>query len=258
MEYGVIGCPLIHSYSVEIHHLIGSYRYERRELRSENLPGFFDKRDFLGINVTIPYKQAVIPFLDEIDPEASKIGAVNTIVNRSGRLIGYNTDLYGMTRMLRRAGIDPAGKKVLILGTGGTSLTAFKVCERFHAKKILRVSRSGKAGAIPYEEAFLHHRDAQILINTTPCGMFPHEETMALDPAAFPLLEGAADAVYNPLCTQFIKRAAEMGVPATGGLYMLVAQAVRASELFTGIPCSREEDIFLEVLAEKNKAEGSR
>lgn len=258
MEYGVIGYPLIHSYSVEIHRLIGPYRYERKELQAEDLPNFFDKRDFLGINVTIPYKQAVIPFLDEIDPEAEEIGAVNTIVNRSGRLIGYNTDLYGMTRMLFRAGINPAEKKVLILGTGGTSLTAFKVCECLHAKKILRLSRTGKAGAISYEEALLHHRDAQILINTTPCGMFPHKETMALDPAAFPLLEAAADAVYNPLCTRFIQRAAEMGVPAAGGLYMLVAQAVRASELFTGIPCSTEEDIFHEVLAEKIKAEGSR
>ena len=258
MEYGVIGFPLIHSYSVEIHRLIAPYRYERRELQLEELPGFFEKRDFLGINVTIPYKQAVIPFLDEIDPEAREIGAVNTIVNRSGRLIGYNTDLYGMTHMLRRAGIDPAGKKVLIFGTGGTSLTALRVCERLNAREILRLSRTGKAGAIPYEEALLHHRDAQILINTTPCGMFPHEETMALDPAAFPNLEGAADAVYNPLRTRFIQRATEMGVPAEGGLYMLVAQAVRASELFTGIPCKREEAIFREVLAEKTKAEGSR
>ena len=232
MQYGCIGETLKHSFSAEIHPLLCDAAYELAEIPRDKLDEFMAKRDFLGINVTIPYKQAVIPHLFEIDGQAKAIGAVNTIVNRGGKLYGYNTDFYGMCELFRHLNADLKGKKVVILGTGGTSLTAMAVSEFLGASQILRVSRSQKADCITYEELRRSHADAEVLINTTPCGMYPNGGDCPVDVADFPRLECVADAIYNPLRTRLVLNARARGIPAEGGLYMLVAQAVRASEIF--------------------------
>ena len=234
MDYGLIGERLPHSFSKEIHERIGSYQYSLKELKPEELQSFILQKNFKAINVTIPYKQAVIPLLDEISPDAESIGAVNTIVNRDGVLYGYNTDFGGMRALIERAGIVLKYKKALILGTGGTSLTAKAVCERLGAKMILRVSRKGNDGAITYEQAYADHSDADVIINTTPCGMFPNIFDCPIELGRFKNLSGVIDAVYNPLQTGLILSARERGIDCGGGLYMLVAQAVLASQLFTG------------------------
>ena len=223
LEYGCIGEHLPHSFSREIHGEIGGYAYELKELTPEELPAFMTARQFRGINVTIPYKQAVIPFLDEIDKTARAIGAVNTVVSRNGKLTGYNTDLYGLTRLIRRIGLDLTGKKVLVLGTGGTSRTAAYAAQQLGAREIYRVSRTAREGSLSYEDALFRHADAEIILNTTPCGMFPHpaEQPIPLEP--FTRLEGVADAIYNPLRSRLVLDARSRGIPAEGGLYMLVA-----------------------------------
>ena len=232
MEYGCIGEHLVHSFSREIHGALADYLYELKDIPKDGLDTFMTACNFKAINVTIPYKQAVIPYLKEVEQNAAMIGAVNTVVNRDGQLYGYNTDFGGMCALIRRAGIDLQGKKVLILGTGGTSRTAMAVAQHLGAASIHRVSRSEKPGVLTYDEVRQSHLDAQILINTTPRGMFSRESGMPIDPSRFPQLSGAVDAVYNPLRTEFILQARKMGVPAAGGLYMLVAQAVLASEIF--------------------------
>ena len=232
MDYGLIGEKLPHSFSKEIHEKLGYYQYSLKELKPEELEDFILSRNYKALNVTIPYKQAVIPLLDEISPDAQAIGAVNTIVNRDGVLYGYNTDFGGMRALIERAGIVLKYKKVLILGTGGTSLTATAVCERLGAKEIRRVSRSGRDGAITYEEAYERYADADVLINTTPCGMYPNIFDCPVDLDRFKNLSGVIDAIYNPLQTRLILSARERGIEAEGGLYMLVAQAVLAAGLF--------------------------
>ncbi|MBQ6336447.1 MAG: shikimate dehydrogenase [Ruminococcus sp.] len=234
MDYGLIGEKLPHSFSKEIHEKLGYYQYSLKELKPEELKDFILSRNYKALNVTIPYKQAVIPLLDEISPDAQAIGAVNTIVNRDGVLYGYNTDFGGMRALIERAGIVLKYKKVLILGTGGTSLTATAVCERLGAKEIRRVSRSGRDGAITYEEAYERCADADVLINTTPCGMYPNIFDCPVDLDRFQNLSGVIDAIYNPLQTRLILSARERGIEAEGGLYMLVAQAVLAAGLFLG------------------------
>ena len=232
MDYGLIGEKLPHSFSKEIHEKLGYYQYSLKELKPEELKDFILSRNYKALNVTIPYKQAVIPLLDEISPDAQAIGAVNTVVNRDGVLYGYNTDFGGMRALIERAGIVLKYKKVLILGTGGTSLTATAVCERLGAKEIRRVSRSGRDGAITYEEAYERYADADVLINTTPCGMYPNIFDCPVDLDRFQNLSGVIDAIYNPLQTRLILSARERGIEAEGGLYMLVAQAVLAAGLF--------------------------
>lgn len=232
MDYGLIGEKLPHSFSKEIHEKLGYYQYSIKELKPEELEDFILSRNYKALNVTIPYKQAVIPLLDEISPDAQAIGAVNTVVNRDGVLYGYNTDFGGMRALIERAGIVLKYKKVLILGTGGTSLTATAVCERLGAKEIRRVSRSGRDGAITYEEAYERYADADVLINTTPCGMYPNIFDCPVDLDRFQNLSGVIDAIYNPLQTRLILSARERGIEAEGGLYMLVAQAVLAAGLF--------------------------
>ena len=209
MKYGLIGEHLTHSYSCEIHAQIADYEYELHELRPDELGEFMTKREFNAINVTIPYKQAVIPYLDEISETAKRIGAVNTVVNRSGKLYGDNTDFPGMLALAKHAGVDMKGKKVLILGTGGASKTAHALAEFMGAKSVDYVSRSGKGGSITYEQAVQEHNDAQIIINATPAGMFPKVEGRPMDILSFPKLEGVLDAIYNPLRTNLILDAQE-------------------------------------------------
>lgn len=253
MEYGCIGEYLTHSFSREIHAQLQGYPYELKEIPMGQLDAFMTERDFRGINVTIPYKQAVIPFLKEVEQTASAIGAVNTVVNRDGQLYGYNTDFGGMADLIRRTGIDLKNKKVLILGTGGTSHTAMAVAKALGAASVQKVSRSPKTGVLTYEQVMEDHLDAQVLINTTPRGMFSRQSGMPLDPRLFQNLCGAIDAVYNPLRTEFILKARSMGVPASGGLYMLVRQAVLASEIFLGIryPEQITENVYQKIKASK-------
>ncbi len=253
MRYGCIGEVLGHSFSAAIHARLTKEPYELCEIPREELSAWMERRDFCGINVTIPYKQAVLPFLYELDEGARAIGAVNTVVNRSGRLYGYNTDFYGMTCLLEHIGIDPRGKKAVILGTGGTSLTAMAVLTHLGAREVLRVSRSGRDGAVTYEELYRDHADAELLINTTPVGMFPHAEGIPAELERLPRLQCVADAVYNPLRTNLILQARARGIPAAGGLLMLVAQAVRASEIFfdTAYSPGTVERITSEMLREK-------
>lgn len=251
MKYGLIGEKLGHSFSKVIHEKIADYTYELKEISKEDLDSFMRSRDFQSINVTIPYKEAVIPYLDYIDPFAEKIGAVNTIVNRDGKLYGYNTDFLGMKLMIEKNGFDFEGKKVLILGSGGTSKTSKAVSESLGASQIITVGRSSQ---VNYGNVVELHSDADFIINTTPCGMYPNNGTFAIDPAVFPTLEGIIDAVYNPLKTTLIQKGEEMGVKGVTGLYMLVAQAVIAYEKFTGESLDTEkitDEVYSQMLKEK-------
>ena len=232
MEYGLIGEHLPHSFSKEIHEQLADYTYELHELTPGELDGFMREKAFKAINVTIPYKRDVIPYLDEISPSAREIGAVNTIVNRNGKLSGYNTDMLGMEALIRRIGLDLRGKTVLILGTGGTSHTAQFVAKHLGAEQIVTVSRSGRDGSVTYEDAPTLYPETAVILNTTPAGMLPKVDAQAIDLSLFPALEGVMDVVYNPLRTQLVQQARSLGLPAEGGLYMLVGQAVAAVEIF--------------------------
>ena len=253
MKYGLIGQKLTHSFSKDIHDKIGRYSYEHIELEPEEVGSFLEGRGFDGLNVTMPYKQTVIPYLDELSDLAREVGAVNTILNRNGRLTGYNTDVGGMKILFKDLGIDPAGKTVLIAGSGGTSRTAERVVSDLGAAEIFRVSRSGRNGAITYEDAYRDHADANILINTTPAGMYPDVTGMPFDIEKFTHAEGALDVVYNPLTPAFVSKAREQGITAVNGLYMLVGQAVLAAEIFTGEEIARSEvdRIYHELMSEK-------
>lgn len=243
MDYGLIGSVLGHSFSKPIHEAVGGYTYELHPLPTEEeARAFLESRDFKAINVTIPYKQLVIPYCDVVDPLAAKIGAVNTLVNRGGRLYGYNTDYAGFSYLAAHHGVRFKGKTVLILGSGGTHNTVTAVCADSGAARILTASRSGKNGALTYEQA-ARHPEVDILINTTPAGMYPRNGDCALSLDAFPNLKAVLDVVYNPFCTELVLRARERGIPAFGGLEMLVAQAVYASEHFTG--CLLDEKVVI-------------
>ena len=252
MTYGCIGKTLKHSFSKEIHEALADYSYELRELAFEEIAPFMEARDFKAINVTIPYKQAVMPFLDEISPQAKKIGAVNTIVCKGNELYGYNTDFFGLRSLILRQKVALLGKKVLILGSGGTARTAKAVAEDLGAAEILIVSRGGKEG-ISYEEAKNLHRDAAFIINTTPCGMYPHLHEAPIELHGFDALEGLVDAVYNPMRTRLVQEAQKRGIPAEGGLYMLVAQAAFAVEHFLDckIHKKRMEAVFTKLCRQK-------
>lgn len=252
--YGCIGRRLSHSYSKEIHALAADYRYELYPIEPELIRDFVRQSSLGGINVTIPYKKEVMKYLDVIDPQALSVGSVNTVVNHNGKLYGYNTDVYGMKCLLAKNGISLTKKKVLILGTGGTSLTAMTAAKELGAAQIIRVSRSGKDGAVTYVQAVAEHADAQVILNTTPVGMYPDTVGLApVDLGSFPALTGVADVIYNPLRSALVLDAESRGIPTCGGLYMLVFQAIRASELFTGRKISEEKgkDIYRRIYSAK-------
>jgi len=270
LQYGLIGERLGHSFSKQIHERIADYEYSLLSFPPNELEHFIKHSDYSGINVTIPYKKAVIPFLDELSEEAARIGSVNTIVRRGGKLYGYNTDYYGFKRMAERAGVSFEGSKVLILGTGGTSLTAQTVASDMGAAEIVLVSRSGE---VNYQNVY-NHTDADVVVNTTPVGMYPDNGGQIIEPERFPQLRGVVDVVYNPLRTnlvldsqgheqwQSLRQELDQGhgqnqevrqkqgfeqaqgfgqkpgqrhrIAASGGLPMLVYQAVAAVEIFTG------------------------
>lgn len=253
MEYGCIGKKLGHSFSAVIHAKLGDYDYRLCELTETELIEFMTNKIFKGINVTIPYKETVIPFLDRIDESAKKIGAVNTVVNSNGVLTGYNTDFYGMSELLKKGGITLADKNVFILGTGGTSKTARAVAKSLGAAEINVVSRNPHNGEISYDEMYRRSAEVEVIINTTPVGMFPKSDASPVNPEKFPNLSGAADAVYNPLTTEFISRARVCGANAVNGLYMLVAQAAKAAELFFNDKTMTDKTnfVFSEIFKEK-------
>ena len=242
MEYGLLGERLGHSFSPQIHRDLAGYDYQLLPTPPEAVEDLFARRAFQGLNVTIPYKRTVMPLCDEIDPRAAAIGAVNTVVNRNGRLTGYNTDIDGFLYMARRAGVDMAGKKVVILGSGGTSRTTRAAAGELGAREIVTVSRRGEDN---YQN-LSRHADAQVLVNTTPVGMYPNWGQSPVSLESFPALEGVLDVVYNPLRTALLLQAEERGLPCSCGLPMLVAQAKRAAELFTGqnIGDSRTEAVL--------------
>lgn len=236
MKCGLLGRKLGHSYSPEIHSYLGDYSYELYEREPEKVGDFLKNGDFTGINVTVPYKKDVIPYLDELSERAKKLGAVNTIIRRDGKLIGHNTDYFGFEMMLRRSGLTVSGKKVLVLGSGGASNTAVAVLGAYGANVIV-ISRSGENN---YDNLHLH-ADAALIVNTTPVGMYPHTGISPIDLDLFPKLEGVLDVVYNPARTKLLLDAQDRGIITDNGLLMLVAQAKEASEWFTGTSISDDK-----------------
>ena len=234
MKCGLLGRKLGHSYSPQIHAGLGTYSYALFEKEPDELEDFLRNGDFSAINVTIPYKKDVIPYLDAVSPTAQKMGAVNTIVRRpDGTLFGHNTDYFGFASMVKRSGLSLSGKKALVLGSGGASNTIVAVLEELGANVVI-VSRSGENN---YDNIHLHS-DAAAIVNTTPVGMYPHTGVSPVDLTMFPSLEGVLDVVYNPARTQLLLDAEKLGLPCQNGLWMLVAQAKEAAEYFTGEPIS--------------------
>ena len=253
MKYGVIGEKLGHSFSKEIHAYLADYEYKICEIPREDLKEFFEKREFCAINVTIPYKKEVIPHLDVVSDIAKELDSVNTIVNKNGVLYGYNTDYYGLKMLILRNGVDAKDKKVLVLGTGGTSRTAALVAKHLGAREIYLVSRQARDGVIDYAEAERYHSDADIIINATPCGMYPNNYVSPLKLDNFPKASAVIDAIFNPLKSELVLDAKERGIVGDGGLYMLVAQAVYAVEFFldTKVPKEKIESVFKNIYKSK-------
>ncbi len=253
ITYGLLGEKLPHSFSAEIHSMIGEYDYKLHELTLSELDGFLRKKNFKAVNVTMPYKEAVIPYLDHVSDEAKTIGAVNTIVNKKGILFGYNTDYLGLRALISKEKISLHGKTVAILGTGGTSKTAKAVATALGAKSIITVSRRSAEGTVTYGELETLCDGIEIIINTTPVGMYPSADKSPVDPRNFPRLEAVIDVIYNPIRTELILQSERLGIKAVGGLYMLVAQAIYASEYFTDKKYSTRlfDDIYSRILSDK-------
>jgi len=231
-RFGLLGERLSHSFSPQIHALLGDYEYRLYEKAPGEVDGFLRRGDFDGLNVTIPYKKTVLPYCAELSEAARKIGSVNTIIRRpDGTLFGDNTDYAGFSWLLELLGVVADGKKTLVLGSGGASLTVRAVMTDLGAGEIVTVSRSGENN---YENIG-RHRDARLIVNTTPVGMYPENGASPVDLSLFGGCEAVADIIYNPHKTALLLDAEERGVPSIGGLPMLVAQAKRAAELFTGI-----------------------
>lgn len=231
LKCGLLGEKLGHSYSPQIHSMLADYEYKLFEKSPEELEDFLKSGEFDGLNVTIPYKKSVMPYCAELSPTAAQIGSVNTIVRRSdGSLYGDNTDAFGFENLIVHNGIEVKGKKALVLGTGGASVTAQAVLKNLGASKVVVISRKGEDN---YEN-IAKHADAEIIANTTPVGMYPNNGKAAVDLAQFPKLSGVLDVVYNPARTALLLQAEKLCIPCAGGLYMLVSQAKRGCELFTG------------------------
>ena len=236
MRRGLIGEHLGHSYSQRIHETLGGYPYELIEVAPQDLDAWMKNKDFAALNVTIPYKKAVIPYLEELDERARRIGAVNTIVNDHGRLIGKNTDYYGCRFMLEQAGIEIQDRKVILLGNGGAAQAVQAVLEDLGAAAIVKVKRNPSPETLTYEEAYRDHSGAQVIVNTSPVGMFPAQEGIPVELDRFPQLESVADVIYNPHRTRLIVEAQKRGCRTATGLSMLTAQAAEAIEAFIGKP----------------------
>ena len=229
--YGLLGEKLGHSFSPQIHARFGYYPYRLFEVPKDGLTAFLQERAFAGLNVTIPYKKAVLPFCGELSPLASRIGSVNTVtVDENGGLHGYNTDYFGFRRMLAEADLPVAGLHCVVIGAGGASATVCAVLEDLGAGRVTVVSHRENT-----PEYLSTLSDAGLLVNTSPVGMYPKNGECPVDLSVFPALRGVADLIFNPLRTALLLQAEERGIPCAGGLTMLVAQAKQASELFQGV-----------------------
>lgn len=255
MEYGLIGEKLGHSFSKEIHEQLADYQYDLTPLSKEEFKPFMEKHDFKAINVTIPYKQDVIPYLDEIDENASKIGAVNTIVNKDGKLYGHNTDFWGFLYMCKKHNVNMEGKKVIVLGNGGASKAICAVVNYLKAATLIIVDIVMAPGVISYDECLAKHTDADIIINTSPVGMFPKVDASPLDLTPFKKCVAVLDVIYNPLTTKLTSQAKSLGMTAVNGLEMLVAQAKYAVEFFLDkkIDDSVIDPIYKDIYSKENK-----
>lgn len=236
IEYGLIGEKLGHSFSKIIHEQLADYTYTLCPLEKDQLHDFMTKREFKAINVTIPYKKDVIPYLDELDESAKQIGAVNTIVNRNGKLTGYNTDFTGFLYSVKSHYVDFEGKEVLILGNGGAAQAVKAVAHHLNAERVYIASQKGDSDPdILFYEELSDHYDVDIIINATPCGMYPNCDDTLLDLRNFSACQAVFDVIYNPLKTRLLQQAEEMGIIAVNGLEMLVAQAKYAVEHFLDV-----------------------
>lgn len=252
MDYGLIGEKLGHSFSKPIHEKLADYNYDITPLTKEEFPKFMAARDFKAINVTIPYKRDVIPYLDEMDDNAKAIGAVNTIVHKDGKLIGHNTDFSGFLYMVAHNHVKIEGKKVLVLGNGGAAQAIKAVLHHLKAKDIIVVDIVKTEDSITYEECLESHTDAEIIVNTSPVGMYPNVDKSPIDLRLFSKCESVLDVIYNPLKTKLTLQAESLGMIAVNGLEMLVGQAKYAVEFFLEkkIDDSVIDPIFQELLVE--------
>lgn len=230
MLCGLLGRKLGHSYSPQIHAMLGDYQYALYEKEPQEIKDFLPNTPFVGLNVTIPYKKDVLPYCTELSDQAKKLGAVNTIIRRSdGSLLGHNTDYFGFLSMLNRTGISVDGKKVLVLGSGGASATAVTVLKELGAHVVV-ISRSGKDNYNNIKK----HADASVIVNATPVGMYPNVGAAPVSLDVFPTLEGVLDMIYNPARTELLQQAESRGIITENGLWMLVAQAKESAQWFTG------------------------
>lgn len=242
MNCGLLGRTLHHSYSPQIHNHLADYTYTLFEVDPENLANFLENNTFSGINVTIPYKKAVLPYCNKLSPIAEKLGAVNTLVRQAdGTLIGHNTDYFGFLSTVRKTGLLLKNKKALVLGSGGASVTAVSVLAELGAD-VITISRSGEDN---YEN-LSKHNDAALIVNATPVGMYPETDKTPVNLDVFPSLEGVIDLIYNPSKTKLLQQAEKRGIIAENGLYMLVAQAKESAEWFSGnnIPDRKIDEIY--------------
>lgn len=254
LKCGLLGKTLTHSRSPEIHGMLGNYEYRLYEKREDEIGSFLREGGWTGINVTIPYKKTVIPFLDSLSPTAERIGSVNTIIRRAdGTLYGDNTDVYGFEAMARRGGFLPMNGKTVVLGSGGASASVCEALRRMQAGTVTVISRSG-----PFHYGNLDlQKDAEYLVNTTPVGMFPHVDEQPVDLRAFPGIKGVLDIIYRPAETMLLRQARELGIKRCNGLYMLVAQAWRSAEQFVGeaIPEEKVEYIYRELMKREDSGD---
>ena len=248
MKYGLIGEKLTHSYSKEIHESIADYTYEICPVAKEDFASFMNEKPFSAINVTIPYKEMVIPFLDGLDDNARSIGAVNTIVNENGKYIGHNTDFAGFMYMIKKHNIEIAEKKVLVLGKGGASKAVTAVLKKLSASDIITVYYKEAPGCVTYEECLKNHTDASVIVNTTPVGMYPNTDASPMDLTPYTSCKAVIDLIYNPLETKILAQARELNMISVCGLEMLVAQAVYASEYFRGIKIYDTDNRYIELI----------
>lgn len=247
-KFGLLGKKLGHSFSVPIHNMLGDYEYKLYEKNENELADFLENTDLSGMNVTIPYKKDVIPFCSDVSDTVEKIGSVNTLVKKDGKWYGDNTDYYGFLYMVKSSGMKIENKKVLVLGSGGASLAVIAVCKDLKASEIVVISRNGENN---YNNLYLH-KDAQIIVNTTPVGMYPNCYESPINLSDFEKCEGVLDIVYNPHLTKLCFMAKELGIPYKAGLTMLVAQAKKANENFFG---EEKDDGIIEKITEKMKSE---
>ncbi|WP_310604020.1 shikimate dehydrogenase family protein [Anaerosporobacter sp.] len=255
MEYGLIGEKLGHSFSKEIHEKLADYQYDITPLTREEFPEFMKARDFKAINVTIPYKCDVIPYLDDMDVNAKSIGAVNTIVHKDGKLIGHNTDFSGFLYMVEHHNVVVEGKKVLVIGNGGASKAIIAVLKHLNAKEIIIIDIFPAPGVITKEEVLEKHLDVEVVVNTSPVGMYPNVDDSPIDLASFSQCKAVLDVIYNPLQTTLTKQASELGMQAVNGLEMLVGQAKYAVEFFLDKSIDDEviDPIFLQIMSDMSK-----